>query len=133
MDNREFLVVQDQFGRNEFELVHEIPLGYTIWNIGYRSNGGHMIDGYLPLCRLKQIQPFEGGREIEPDTLKAIKVDGADKIMDAFIRGFTSEEKMDSYVKRHRNSRNKRVLKTIAICNAAIPVMRSLNWEGERQ
>ena len=132
MDNREFLVVQNQFTMNEFELVNEIPIGYTIWNVGYISNGGYMIDGYLPLCRLKQIQPFEGGREIETDTLKAIKVDGADKIMDAFIRGFTSVDKMESYVKRHRNSRNKSVLKRIAICNAAIPVMRSLNWEGER-
>ena len=60
-----------------FEIINCIPLGYQIWNIG------EFIDGYLPLCKLKQIQPFEGCTEIETDTLKAIKVDGAQKILNA--------------------------------------------------
>ena len=58
-------------GEHEFEVVDHIPLGYIVWNIG-----SHMIDGYLPLCRLKARQPFPGGCEIEVDTLKAIKIVG---------------------------------------------------------
>ena len=61
-----------------FELVGFVPRGYQIWNIGE-----NMLDGYLPLCRLKARQPFDGAREIETDTLKAIKIDGAQTILKA--------------------------------------------------
>ena len=64
-------------GEHVFEIVDKVPCGYMIWNIGT-----NMVDGYLPLCRLKAAQPFQGGREIEVDTLKAIKVDGAQIILD---------------------------------------------------
>ena len=131
MAKRKFLTVGDNHGQHEFELVDEVPQGYTVWNIGYRSNGGHMIDGYLPLCRLKQDQPFEGGRDVDIDSLKAIKVDGAEKVMDAFVRGFNTLEKMEFYAKRFRNVKNPVTQRRVAICNAAIPVMRKLNWEGE--
>ena len=76
-----YITIKDQFGEDVFELVNEVPLGYTVWNIGCKSNGGHMTDGYLPLCRMKRDQPFEGGRAIEPDTLKAIKIEGAQTIL----------------------------------------------------
>ena len=65
-------------GGHTFELVDHIPQGYTIWNIGK-----NMIDGYLPLCRLAYFQPFPGARNIEVDTLKAIKCDGAQVILAA--------------------------------------------------
>lgn len=55
-----------------YEVVTEPPRGYIIWNIGDNAP-----EGYLPFCKLKFMQPFEGGREIEPDTLKAMKCDGA--------------------------------------------------------
>ena len=56
-----------------YEVVTEPPLGYIIWNIGDNAP-----EGYLPFCRLKFMQPFEGGREIESDTLKAMKRAGED-------------------------------------------------------
>lgn len=40
-----------------------------------------MADGYLPLCRLKMIQPFDGVREVETDTLKAIRIEDIPGIM----------------------------------------------------
>ena len=43
-----------------FEIVDKITLGYEVWNIG-----SNMAEGYLPLCRLKAVQPFPGGREID--------------------------------------------------------------------
>ena len=62
----------------KFELVESFPRGYEIWNIG-----SNMPDGYLPLCRLKKNQRFEGGHEIETDTLKAIKCESAQTILKA--------------------------------------------------
>ena len=126
-----YITIKDQFGEDVFELVNEVPLGYTVWNIGCKSNGGHMTDGYLPLCRLKREQPFEGGRAIEPDTLKAIKIEGADKVMKAFSLGFNTQEKMVFYAKRFRNVKKPEIMRRVAICEAAIAVMRQLKWEGE--
>lgn len=130
---KQYITIKDQFGEDVFELVDEVPLGYTVWNIGCKANGGHMTDGYLPLCRLKREQPFEGGRAIEPDTLKAIKIEGADKVMEAFTRGFNTLEKMEFYVKRFRNVQKPLIQRRVEICNAAIPVMRQLKWEGEAE
>ena len=49
--------------RHTFEVVENIPEGYTVWNIG-----DNMTDGYLPLCQSENFQ-------INPNTLKAIKMD----------------------------------------------------------
>lgn len=51
-----------------FEIVEEFLNGYLVWNIG-RNNAP--LD-YIPLCRLKMVQPFDGGRSIDMDTLKLI-------------------------------------------------------------
>ena len=56
-----------KYHNNEYTIVTEPPLGYEIWNIKDAPNG------CLPFCRLKMMQPFGGAREIEPDTLKAMK------------------------------------------------------------
>lgn len=59
-------------GKNTFKVFdnpNDIPKGYQVWNIG-----NHMPKGYIPYCRLKIIQPFEGGRDIETDTLLALKI-----------------------------------------------------------
>ena len=61
-----------------YEVVTEPPLGYIIWNIGDNAP-----EGYLPFCRLSARQPFPGGRTIETDTLRALKCDGWDIILDA--------------------------------------------------
>ena len=85
---------------HKYEEVRTIPRGYEIWNIG-----NHAPPGYIPLCRLKAIQPFEGCREIEPDTLKAIKAEGAEIIMQAAGR-LTKDtpETWRRYIKRYENS-----------------------------
>lgn len=53
-------------GSRTFEVVDKIPVGYTVWNIG-----DNMVDGYIPLA--KPVGPYE----IDPWTLKAIKIDDA--------------------------------------------------------
>ncbi len=82
-----------------FELVDRVTLGYQIWNIGK-----NMPDGYLPLCRLKPNQPFPGGRSIEPDTLRAIKCEGAQKILAAVRSGAETVREMEQYVAEHQNA-----------------------------
>lgn len=131
--SEKYITIKGQSEEYVFELVNEVPLGYTVWNIGCKSNGGHMTDGYLPLCRLKRDQPFEGGREIEVDTLKAIKIEGADKVMEAFIRGINTQKKMMRYVKKFWDVNDSAIRKNVAICGAAINVMQKLNWEGEKE
>ena len=65
-----------------YEIVNAVPLGYTVWNIGHPVAGE-----YLPLCRLSQHQPFPGGQSIDVDSLKAIRCDGAQTILDALGYG----------------------------------------------
>lgn len=69
-------ILTDIEGHNTFEVVNNLPLGYHIWHIGK-----HMPVGYIPLCRLKAKQPFDGCTEIEPDTLRAVSLENASKIL----------------------------------------------------
>ena len=71
-EQKEILIVKE----HTFQLVDFVPFGYEIWNIGK-----NMPKGYLPLCRLSAYQPFPGGRNIEVDRLKAIKIKGAQLIL----------------------------------------------------
>ena len=82
-----------------FELVEGYILGYRIWNIGT-----HMPEGYLPLCRLKDVQPFEGAAEVDTETLKAIKTEGAQLILDAVHAGTSSISSMEEYLEKHKNA-----------------------------
>lgn len=83
LDENQILTVDD----DQFEIVDYWPLGYRIWNIG-----SNMPDGYLPLCREKMIQPFDGAREIETDTLKCIRIPEAQQILKYANCGGTIEE-----------------------------------------
>lgn len=113
-------------GKHTFELVDSVPRGYMIWSIGK-----NMIDGYLPLCRLKRPseQPFEGGRAIEPDTLKAIKVDGAQTILAAVGYGPDDIPSMERYVKRYGKSEKPVTRRRVERMKAALEIMYTLKWE----
>ena len=117
------LIVENRNGIHRYELVDEVPLGYEIWNIG-----ANMAPGYLPLCRLCATQPFEGGRNIEADTLKAIKIDGAEKALKAAHYGKTVKE-MEKYVMRFAAVDDEDVQYKVRIFAAAIPVMKRIKWE----
>ena len=111
-------------GKDTFEVVDFIPRGYCIWKIGK-----HMIDGYLPLCRLKAQQPFPGAREIEPDTLKAIKTEGAQKILAVAGSGHDTIEKMEGYIRKHQNATHGTWEYTmVQRMQEALPYMRQLKW-----
>lgn len=82
-----------------YEVVERWPLGYEIWQIGDNAP-----DGYVPLCRLKMIQPFDGARNIEPDTLKLMRSPGARAIMVAARYGLTTLAKMESFLEKNQNA-----------------------------
>lgn len=110
-------------GKHTFEIVDHIPGGYQIWNIGK-----NMVDGYLPLCRLKAIQPFEGCTEIEPDTLKAIRTDGAQTILAAIGGGQNTIPEMERYIKRYSRSKNHCTMRRVERMKAALVYMYQLKW-----
>ena len=111
-------------GKHTFDVVDFIPGGFSIWNIGQ-----NMIDGYLPLCRLKYPQPFSGARQIEADTLKAIKTEGAQKILAAIGSGHDTIEKMENYIQRHQNAKpHTWAYVMVQRMQEALPYMKQLKW-----
>lgn len=82
-------------GANTFAIVDYFPLGYEIWNIGK-----HMVDGYLPLCRV-----IPGTYQVEPDTLKAIKIDGAQTVLAAIGAGHNTIAKMEKFITKNKNAK----------------------------
>lgn len=109
-----------------FELVDHVPSNYHIWNIGR-----NMVDGYLPLCQLAAPQPFLGGRSIRPDTLKAIKCDGAQTILAAIGYGPETPDQMEKYIKRYsKEGPGGRHALAVERMKKALPLMREIKWEG---
>ena len=88
------------FPEHTYEIVNAVPLGYTVWNIGHPVAGE-----YLPLCRLSQHQPVPGGQSIDVDSLKAIRCDGAQTILDAAGYGPGTLEEMERFVEKHKMAR----------------------------
>lgn len=114
----EFITV----GNDTFEIVDHVPLGYHIWNIGK-----NMPDGYLPLCRRKR-----GASEVEKDTLKAIRIDGAQTILAAVGGGQKTLAAMERYVKQHGNSRpGTWSYRQVQRMREALPIMRQIRWVGK--
>lgn len=112
-------------GKYTFEIVESVPFGYQIWNIGK-----NMIDGYLPLCRLCSHQPYRGARNIETETLKAIKIDGAQTILAAIGGGQNTIEAMEKYIRRYQNAKagtwSRRQAERM---KEALPIMRKIKWD----
>lgn len=107
-------------GDHVFQLVNRVPLGYEIWNIGK-----NMVPGYLPFCRV-----ITGSHSVEVETLKAIRIDGAERILAAIGGGQNTIAKMERYVKRYKNSPtgswpNLQVERM----QRALPIMKQLKWD----
>lgn len=104
-------------GVNTFEVVDYVPLGYQIWNIGK-----NMVDGYLPLCRA-----IPGTYAVEPDTLKAIKVEGAEKVLAAIGGGQNTVKAMERYIARYKNAQpGSWPHRQIQRMQEALPIMKQL-------
>lgn len=107
-------------GRTDcFEIVNEIPVGYSIWNIGM-----NMPEGWLPLCRM--VQPNSDNYEIELDTLKTIRVPNAQRVLKASGYGFNTVAKMEQYIKIYGKSKNGRIQLKVSVCREALDVLRTV-------
>ena len=112
------------FPEHTYEVVNAVPLGYVVWNISHPVAGE-----YLPLCRLSPYQPFPGGQNIDTDSLKAIRCDGAQTILNTVGYGPKTLDEMERFVEKHEmakpgSSRHREVKRM----KAALPFMRSLQW-----
>lgn len=83
-------------GNSTFELVDVVPLGFVMWNIGKNAP-----KGCVPFCRV-----IPGTNNVEADTLKAIRIgeDAARKVMMALGNGCNTLEKMEKFIRRHKNA-----------------------------
>lgn len=107
-------------GNNTFTVVDEVPLGYEIWNIGK-----HMVDGYLPFCR---ILPGDG-RRVEVETLKAIKTEGAQKILAAVGAGHQTIDEMEAFIAENQfKAPDTWEYVQSQKMREALPFMRQLRW-----
>ena len=109
---------------HRFEVTDRVEKGYQIWNIGR-----NMPDGYLPLCRLKKDQPFDGGRYIESDTLKCIPMEGAQVILAAVGYGAQTPDEMRRYIAKYRAGTSSWRRHASEKMGRALPYMDKIVWE----
>lgn len=107
-----------------FWLTDFVPSGHHIWNIGR-----NMLDGYLPLCILAGGQPFPGGMNIQLQSLKAIKCEGAQTILAAVGYGPETPEEMEKFIEMHGRSKpGSRYCTAVQRMERALPYMRKIRW-----
>jgi len=117
-DEAEYIVCGD----DTFEIIDYIPNGYEFWNIG-----AAMAEGYLPLCRPSQFQPYPGANRIDAENLKAIRLDGAQTVLAASIHGQTTVAAMEEYLERYRGkSTDPSVLEQVKRIEAALEVLKDV-------
>lgn len=105
-------------GKYTFEVVEAVPSGFKVWNIPEDT-----IPGYLPLC-----ENLPGSKyDVNPETLKAVKVDGIREIKRAAMLGYSTKDKVLKGITKLENKKNKP--KTLAILKAARPYFEGINWE----
>lgn len=104
-----------EVGEYKFEIVDHVPAGYVIWNIGQ-----NMPDGYLPITETM----IENKYHINPNTLKAIKFEGAQAILSATILGPNTVKKAERYIARHEHQKNYQW--RVGKMKAALPLMKQI-------
>ncbi len=121
-DKISITVEHQGFPTHTFQLVNEVPPGYFVWNIGSHN----MPSGYLPLCR--KAQRIDAGEyEIDGDSLKAIHIEGAEKILDAIGGGQGTVKSMEHYIERYKNAQpGTWSYRQVRRMKEALPIMRKI-------
>lgn len=105
-------------GNHEFEVVDFVPYGYKVWNIGK-----NMIDGYLPLVLTGG---YDGCQVI--GVKKAVKIEGAQTILEAIGNGQNTIQEMENYIKEYSDSNEEIKINQIKRFEKALPIMRQIKW-----
>lgn len=103
-----------RFGKLVFDVVDSIPEGYSLWSIGT------MVEGYLPLAQISDYK-------VNPDTLKAIKVDNAEKVMKALGGGQKTIKRMETYIKKYSKSKVGITIRRVNRFRAALEVLYTID------
>ncbi len=109
--------------RYSFEVVEKIPYNYHIWNVNK-----NLIEGYIPLIQLSPHQGFEGGRSVNTETMKAIKCEDYQEIMDNLhiIKNIKNTEK---WLEKNENNIKKQW--EINRIKKSLPLIKKLKgWEN---
>ena len=111
-----------------FEIVDHVPSGFMIWNIPTDD-----MKGYLPLCEMMN-PTNKKDFNINPDTLKAIKVDDNKALVKASFYGACTlkkaKRKMARIEKRIvKGNANNRNLYEYEIIKKAIPHLEKIEWK----
>ena len=118
MDKKEYVSFENGYGITwKFEVVESVPKGFRIWNIGK-----HMIDGYLPLCEL-----IGNTYNINPDTLKAIKMENAQVILSAVGYGYCEKDGINEMIENLKN--RECTSREAELIQQALPYMKDIKWD----
>ena len=101
-----------------YEIVDSIPQGYEIWNIG-----DNIEDGYLPLVQVGN------DYKVNTETMKVIKVDGAQTILAAMGIGPKTIPEFERYIKRYSKSKRACTLRRVERFRKALEIMYTLKWD----
>ena len=115
-------------GKYRFQVVDECPLGYDVWNIPADT-----IRGYLPFCRLSSHQQFPGDRQVDTETLKAVRCDHAGEIIEATTMGYYTPQDIETALKKAKTGKSELLDFTIKTLETALPYMKALPWPKGRR
>lgn len=102
-------------GRHEFELTNSVPSGYHIWNIGK-----NMPNGYLPLVKTGGYD----GHQVDTKRMYAIKISGAQTILNAIGYGPDTIAKMTAFIAKYDKSGSRQ--SSVNRMKKAIPIMKKI-------
>ena len=111
-----------------FEIVDHVPAGFIIWNIPTDD-----MKGYLPLCEMMN-PTNKKDFSINPDTLKAIKVDDNEALVKASMYGASTLKKAKREMARIekrivKGNANNRNLYVYEIIKKAMPQLEKIEWK----
>lgn len=114
--NKNILIV----GNHKFEIVDSFPKGYDIWNIS-----DNMAKGYLPLYKDK------GDFNVDPNTLKAIKVEGAEYILEiaGYSKNLRTIKGMEAYIKKYSKSKRAYTRLKVERVKKALEVLKTVKFD----
>lgn len=112
----------DRWGtKTEYEVVEKMPKGYFVWNIG--ENMG--TDDYIPVVESKYPENKEC-YEINPDTVKAIKLDPAEVKILRKAAGYGICDLKDAKKAIGRNPKSGYMRRKKALAEMAIEILEKI-------
>lgn len=109
------ITTKTAYGKEDiFEVVDKIPALFFVWNIG--DNMGH--DDYIPLCEALNT----GICSINPDTLKAIKLDKAEVLILRKAAGYGVNSKETALRALNKAAKSTMQKTTKQLAEKALPI-----------